>query len=302
MEQVARLALTALGGLLIKPVQLGMALGSLVGGILFPQRRGRTPQQVATLQVTAAAKGEPIPIVYGTQRIAGTVIWYGNLRRHERGGGKKGGDAGDKKGEQSAEVGYTASFAIALCEGPIDGVEQIWQNKDAIDMSREGTDFVVYAGTGDQNPDPHISAVLSGVSAPVHRENATPPASGQVRDYTVRVPPVASGTLVVYALAATTASQVTRIPYAIAVNTPGQNQVQLVSHTAGTMRLGWPSVAPVGNLQIEYMTADQVAPSAIAYRHTAYVVFRNWDLGPAPTLPNFTFAVNRCLGSGIGEM
>jgi hypothetical protein len=298
MEQVARLALTFLGGLLIKPVQLGMAIGAMIGGILFPSRRGRTPQQVATLQVTSATKGEPVPVVYGTQRIAGTVIWYGNFQQHEQGGGKKGGGGGSKKGDPGAETRYSASFAIALCEGPIDGVSRIWQNKDPVDMSRAGTDFVVYNGTGDQLPDPHITGVMSGIAMPVQRESATPPASGQVANYTVRVPPVASGTLVVYAITAITGTRGQRIPYTIVVNTPAQNQAQLVSATLGTMRLGWPSETPVGNIQIEYMTAGQTAPSAIAYRHTAYVVFRSWDLGPAPTLPNFTFEVSRCLTSG----
>ncbi len=70
------------------------------------------------IRVQSSVYGKAIPIVYGTNRLSGNLLWYGSftaipVASPQGGGGKGGGNASG--GTQSYT--YTAAVAIALCEG-----------------------------------------------------------------------------------------------------------------------------------------------------------------------------------------
>ena len=290
-----------LGAFLIKPIGLGITIGSLIGGLLFPSRRKQGPAQFANLQVQTSQKGEPIPVVYGTQRLAGNILWYGNFQRHENAPGGKGGGKGGSPPDP--EVRYSASFAVGLCEGPIDGILRIWAGKDEIDMGLEGTKFSIYTGTASQSPDAHIASVMSGTPISVRRESITPPASGAVSDYTAAAPPVASGTAKIFYThsgGGTIGGGTIRRNYTFVTTTPAADQAWIVNQSPGTLRVGWPAFTAVTNLQFEYQRTVSSSLVPMAYRHTAYVAFKDWDLGPSATVPNFTFEVQRLIGTTTG--
>lgn len=78
---MATLVLTAIGGLVAGPV--GAALGALAGqavdrDVLF-RPSGRQGPRLSDLSVQTSSYGTPLPLVFGTMRVAGTVIWATDL-------------------------------------------------------------------------------------------------------------------------------------------------------------------------------------------------------------------------------
>ena len=117
--------------------QWGWMAGSLVGSVLFPQHV--EGPHMADLKVQNSAYGQPIPLIYGTYRMAGNVIWAGTPVEHSQTQGGKGGPT-------STTYSYSLSFAVGLCEGPIVGVRRIWANSKLIyDMGANATASSVLA-------------------------------------------------------------------------------------------------------------------------------------------------------------
>ena len=84
------------------------------------------------LQLQTAASFLPIPIVYGTNKVAHNVIFYDNFQSHQ-GGSKtgKGGHGGGGGGGSSAQqtTTYTCDLALGICEGPIQGYGLAWKEQ-----------------------------------------------------------------------------------------------------------------------------------------------------------------------------
>ena len=93
---MATLVLSAVGTALGGP--LGGALGSLVGQAVDQQLFGEGPRKgprLGDLAVQTASYGTMIPRVYGTMRVAGSVVWATDLVETETAvsGGKGASDA-----------------------------------------------------------------------------------------------------------------------------------------------------------------------------------------------------------------
>ena len=78
---MATLVLTTVGGAIGGPV--GAAIGAVLGqgvdrALLFPPAR-RTGPRLTELAVQTSSYGTPIPRVFGTMRVAGSVIWATDL-------------------------------------------------------------------------------------------------------------------------------------------------------------------------------------------------------------------------------
>ena len=106
-------------------------------------RRRRVPSAATALRVQSSAYGLPRPFGYGQARIAGNVIWYGNftptLVTQGAGGKGGGGGAGGKGSVGGGTYVYSAGVVFALCEGPVAGVLQAWENKSAITLPASGS-------------------------------------------------------------------------------------------------------------------------------------------------------------------
>lgn len=143
---------------------IGSTLGamidrSLVAGLEAPRQRG---PHLSTLALQGAAEGSPMACVFGRARVTGQVIWAARFRE-----GRKTSSAG-KGGPRVVEYDYSLSFAVALCEGPIDGVGRIWADGQPMDPG--GVTMRVHRGTDIQSPDPLIEAVEG--EAPAYRGTA----------------------------------------------------------------------------------------------------------------------------------
>jgi len=153
----------ALGGGVGQAV--GATLGSMVDRSLvdaLSPARQRGPR-LETLKVQSSADGSPMACVFGRVRVTGQVIWAARFleNRNKHGGGKG--------GPKMVDYDYSLSFAVALCEGPIDGVGRVWADGQPLNLS--GVAMRVYRGTEDQTPDALIEAV-EGSGAPAYRGTA----------------------------------------------------------------------------------------------------------------------------------
>jgi hypothetical protein len=148
---------------------LGRAAGALAGAaidrsFLAPSRTVTGPR-LATARVPSAEEGAGVNRLYGTARIAGTLIWathFEEVVTRERQGGKGGG------GETTVETfSYFANFAIGLCEGPISGIGRIWA--DGRELEPERYSIRLHHGDEDQLPDPLIAAKQGTGNTPAYR-------------------------------------------------------------------------------------------------------------------------------------
>jgi hypothetical protein len=121
---------------------VGWAVGSAVGSIIERKYFGPSvpSNSLTDLQVQTSSWGVGLPEVFGTQRLAGNIIWStdkllvgGNQGKFggKGGGGGKGGAGKGKKGTGSQGY-YVVAIAFALAEGPIGGIKRIWAGGDLI--------------------------------------------------------------------------------------------------------------------------------------------------------------------------
>jgi hypothetical protein len=89
---------------------------------LFPSEGPR----MRDLKVSASTYGIPIPKLYGTVRAAGNLLWSAKIVEH-----KEEKSAG-KGGSYYNQYTYFATFAMAFCEGPADGLNKIWADSKLI--------------------------------------------------------------------------------------------------------------------------------------------------------------------------
>ncbi len=143
----------------------GSAIGATIGAAidqsliasLSPARQ--VGPRISELKLTAAAEGAAMPCVFGRARVAGQVIWAARFREHRTTSGSKAG--------RTRSYGYSLSFALAVGEGPIDGIGRVWADGKALDM--DGVTMRVHRGTEDQLADPLIVAVEGEDAAPAFR-------------------------------------------------------------------------------------------------------------------------------------
>lgn len=142
---------------------IGFAAGSMLGNALF-QPRMHGPR-VEDLKVQISSYGAPIAKTYGTDRVAGVLIWAADFAEtaHKQGG---------KGGPKVTTYSYTCSFAVAIGEGEITSIRRIWADAKLVYDAREGVTeevaiasakfkqaWTLYPGSESQTADPTIEAV-----------------------------------------------------------------------------------------------------------------------------------------------
>ena len=128
---------------------IGRAIDNRVIGSLGPARQ--IGPRIETLKVQGTAEGSPMACVFGRARVTGQVIWAARFLE-----GRTKGRAG-KGGPKTVDYTYSLSFAVALCEGEIDGIGRVWADGRPMDMT--GVAMRVHRGGEEQTPDPLIEAV-----------------------------------------------------------------------------------------------------------------------------------------------
>ena len=109
---------------------VGWMIGSAIGALFVPKP---ITHAITDLTVQTSAYGQGVSQVFGTQRLAGNIIWAGERQWISTSGkGGKGGSGGSKGGGGQGMGYYTVNIAIAICEGPIAGIKRIWAGGDLI--------------------------------------------------------------------------------------------------------------------------------------------------------------------------
>jgi hypothetical protein len=180
--------------------QLGFTAGTILSAAVLPAGGFEGPR-LGDLRVGDASPGVPIPIAYGTAQIAGNLIWTSGIEERRTEESAKGG------GPTAVTYNYYASFAVGLCEGPLQSVRKIWfDTKLVYDVSSSNLGIVqkrigdldprdildedeladkqeqieaeldnvhsalsIYLGTETQRPDPLMEAVEGVGNVPGHR-------------------------------------------------------------------------------------------------------------------------------------
>ncbi|MBU3078461.1 phage tail baseplate protein [Sphingomonas quercus] len=165
---MATLVLTTVGTMIGGPIggAVGAVFGSLIDTKLLAPK-GRQGARLSQLAVQTSSYGSAIPRLFGTLRVAGTVIWATDLReaQHRSGGGKG--------APKTTSYSYSASFAVALSGRPIRGVKRIWADGkllrgEAGDWKSQ-TGYRLHTGGEDQPVDPLIASAEGVSHTPAYR-------------------------------------------------------------------------------------------------------------------------------------
>lgn len=160
----------ALGGI-FGPIgaAIGAGLGAMGGyaidAALINSTRHIEGVRLNSGRVTTAEEGAALPFVYGTARVAGTLIWttrFEEKKTTERQGGKG--------GPKVTSYSYFGNAAYAVAEGEIAFIRRVWADGQEIDLT--GIEMRLHRGTADQQPDPLIEAKQGPGNAPAYRGTA----------------------------------------------------------------------------------------------------------------------------------
>lgn len=185
---MATLVLSTVGAIVAGPI--GSAVGAMIGQQIDQRLfapKGRKGPRLGELAVQTSSYGSAIPKLFGTMRVAGTVIWSTDLKedRHKSGGGK-----GRPK---TTTYSYSASFAVALSARPIRAVRRIWADgkllRGAAGDFKSETGFRLYLGDEQQEADPIIASREGAALSPAYRGLAYAVFEDfQLADYGNRIP------------------------------------------------------------------------------------------------------------------
>jgi hypothetical protein len=129
--------ITWFGGLLFN---LAVAYGAYWVASQFASPMKNKMPTISTYPLQQSMKAAPIAKCYGSDRVAGNVIWLGPSHpytvEHDSGGGKGGGNEA-----KTEETRYRRSFLISVVEGTAD-CARAWKGKDEIPL----TDFTWFDG------------------------------------------------------------------------------------------------------------------------------------------------------------
>ena len=155
---------TALGG------PIGGLIGTLVGQTIDQQLMGGGPRRgprLGDLSVQTSSYGSMIPRMYGTMRVAGTVVWATDLQESSE-------LQGDGKSQPETVVySYSASFAVALSSRAAGSIGRIWADgkliRGAAGDFKVGCTFRFLPGSEGQAVDPLIATIEGTGTTPAYR-------------------------------------------------------------------------------------------------------------------------------------
>ena len=238
--------------------------------------------KIDALKLQSSAYGVTVPVLYGTNRISGNMVWYGGFKAVAHTTSQSSGKGGGVK-SQNTTYSYTAGVMMGLCEGSIIGIPRAWKGKQLYDGGSLSSAI---------NTSTETYTVASGSAYTYTVANAanftTPIAVG----YAVVIGvPLLTRILAegvdytrnggVYVFAASLAGVLVGIKYQW--NNGGTNAaLSAMGLSLATGQLGQPVWS--------YLTANFPA-QAVGYSGLAYVYSSAYDLGTTAQVDNHTFEV-----------
>ena len=104
------------------------------------------------LQVSSSRMDLPVALFWGTRRLSPNAIWYNDFKKTAVKNGKGGGKGGGGKGGNQ-QYDYSAATILALCEGPIDGINLVWgAGSTTTPTTLAALNQTLFTGTNSQAP------------------------------------------------------------------------------------------------------------------------------------------------------
>jgi hypothetical protein len=271
------------------------------------------PNLLSALRVQTSSYGQVIPIIYGQNRIAARLIWAGDFQAIPHTSTTKVGGKGLGSGGGNAVTNttytYQTAVAMALCQGPILNIHNVWDTKGKLTMISATVPFTVPGGGGGVTVTPPGTGVFHSHRG-VGRADAwsvTPNDFGSDGSFSIsgtqQTPMTQVGSSpgagqftqsgAVFTFSAADAGKVMTISYVYSVpdsNSNGQPQQKL----SLTVFLGSRPQTPWSYLTSAHPGQD------LGYNGIAYVASSAMDLGTSGTLPNLSFEVLGVLPFGAG--
>lgn len=162
--------------------QVGWLIGSFLGQALFAPSQKVEGPRLRDLQVQSATDGAPMPLAYGTVRVAGNMIWSTPIKEKKTKKKVKSGKGGPKTTQTTYT--YSMSMAVGLHNGQITGIRRIWADSKLLYSVADGASpatfnantargtIRIYLGTATQTADPLIASAVGAANTPGFRDTA----------------------------------------------------------------------------------------------------------------------------------
>ncbi|HXA47515.1 MAG TPA: phage tail protein, partial [Burkholderiaceae bacterium] len=128
-------------------------MSGLFGG---NQTAANTNTAVSGINVQQSVYGAVINLVYGTNRVAGNLMWYGNfISTANNSNSSSGGKGGGGSSNGPTTYTYTAAVQVGLCEGPIQDIGQVWAGQSVYSGLNSGSSplgLSLFNGANPQTP------------------------------------------------------------------------------------------------------------------------------------------------------
>lgn len=107
--------------------------------------------QISDFTVSTAQYGASVCEILGTTRISPNVIYWDDFTAHEHKSSQRAGKGGRSK-TTTINYTYTVAVILALCEGPITGIGNMWKGKNVYQYPNGDVGLTLFSGTADQKP------------------------------------------------------------------------------------------------------------------------------------------------------
>jgi hypothetical protein len=253
-----------------------------------PSLGAQAPEYNA-LRVQTSTQGMVIPVVFGTTRISGNLLWAGMFLSVPHQSGFAGGKGGLFGAGTSGNVEYTysISFEIGLCEGPISGIGKCWRDKALFAIPP--SDLTIFTGTYSQSAWSYLSSTLTLT------ETLKVPSS----PYQITVQKASQFSTDVSVIKQAYNDSLGQAEYLNMVSAsypPTSENSYSVSDGVYTFT----SFDEGKTVTITYAFGPNPL-ELLAYPGLAYIASPNFDLGKSDVLPNMTFEVQglNIIGGGL---
>lgn len=136
--------------------ELGSALGQELDKELFKKKvQPIMGPRLSEITIQTATYGRVIPIVYGTVKLAGNIIWATQIKEHRDDYYQRQSKFGSKS-LVASQFNYSISLAIAIAQGEVSEILRVWIDDKLVDPRHSNYRF--YNGSEVQMPDPLIEA------------------------------------------------------------------------------------------------------------------------------------------------
>lgn len=109
-----------------------------MGGIFGTTTVSTSDKRINSMRIQQSAYGLTQPLVYGKNRVAANMFWYGDFKATAHTTTTKSGGKGGKTKTKNTTYTYSASLMLGLCENKIKDIGIIWRDKEQIVTKTEG--------------------------------------------------------------------------------------------------------------------------------------------------------------------